>query len=308
MEHPFRFDDRGFVKMVDTAGHVTTLAGEYWAEEGLAWSPDGTAVFFSASISGPEGYQPLAVTTMGRPVVRVALSSMGIVYMQDVARDGRWLVARHDPLASIRALVPGQTDEREFPWLNNAVNPFLSPDGRMLLFQDLSQSAGPTYAVAMRKTDGSPAVRLGEGAAMGSHRTGSGPWHMRPRRSWCSIPRTRRCRQARSCHSGVWICAGFRTASGSSHAGMNRPRATMLCAGCGRWPPKPVTPDGPIFALVAPDNRLCSRLFRWIDPYPASRWRSASIGAEPRDNGPCRGVEPRRNGPVRSDWRPAGET
>ena len=143
MEHPFRFDDRGFVKMVDTAGHVTTLAGEYWGEEGLAWSPDGTTVFFSASVaSGSESYQPLAVTTSGRPVVREALSSIGTVFMQDVARDGRWLVVRQDWHQSIRALLPGQTDEREFPWLNNAFNPFLSPDGRTLLFQGPESERG----------------------------------------------------------------------------------------------------------------------------------------------------------------------
>src|SRR5712692_4483134 len=35
-EHQQRFDDRGWVKVVDLGGHVTTLAGEYWGMEGLA--------------------------------------------------------------------------------------------------------------------------------------------------------------------------------------------------------------------------------------------------------------------------------
>ena len=41
MDHQARFDDRGWVKVVDTARNVTTLAGEFWGEEGLAWSRDG---------------------------------------------------------------------------------------------------------------------------------------------------------------------------------------------------------------------------------------------------------------------------
>ena len=41
-EHQWRFDDRGWVKVVDRAGKVTTLAGELWGLQGLAWTPDGS--------------------------------------------------------------------------------------------------------------------------------------------------------------------------------------------------------------------------------------------------------------------------
>ena len=49
MDHQARFDDRGWVKIVDATGKVTTLAGEFSGEEGLAWSRDGATVFFAAN-------------------------------------------------------------------------------------------------------------------------------------------------------------------------------------------------------------------------------------------------------------------
>jgi dipeptidyl aminopeptidase/acylaminoacyl peptidase len=260
MEHPFRFDDRGFVKMVDAAGQLTTLAGEHWGEQGLAWSPDGTTVLFSASVaSGSESYQPLAVTTSGRPMVRAALSSIGTVFMQDVARDGRWLIVRQDQHSSIRALLPRETDEREFPWLNNAFSPFLSADGRTLLFGDSSQTAGPTYAVAMRKTDGSPAVRLGEGATMGL--SPDGKWALGhivtppqlvlyPIGPGDVVKLDRGPLERYS--SAAWFPDGKRiVACGNEPSHAPRCYAQDVVGG----PPKPVTSDGPIRALVAPDNR-----------------------------------------------------
>ena len=45
-EHPFKFDDRGEVAVVDLAGKKTVLSGGYWGEEGLAWSPSGDEVMF----------------------------------------------------------------------------------------------------------------------------------------------------------------------------------------------------------------------------------------------------------------------
>src|SRR5207237_541860 len=50
-EHQVWGDDRGFVKVLTAGGDVKLLAGDYWGEEGLAWSPDGQHVLFSASDS-----------------------------------------------------------------------------------------------------------------------------------------------------------------------------------------------------------------------------------------------------------------
>ena len=42
----------------------------------------------------------------------------------------------------------------------------LSADGQTLLFREEGEAGGPTYAVYLRKTDGSTAVRLGDGLSL----------------------------------------------------------------------------------------------------------------------------------------------
>jgi hypothetical protein len=62
----------------------------------------------------------------------------------------------------------GPTEERERPlgWLDFPSGRDLSRDGTLLLFDESGEGGGAGYSVYIRKTDGSPATRLGEGAAM----------------------------------------------------------------------------------------------------------------------------------------------
>ena len=50
LDHQMQYDDRGWVKVVDRAGAVTTVAGEFSGAEGLAWSPDGTLLMVKEGI------------------------------------------------------------------------------------------------------------------------------------------------------------------------------------------------------------------------------------------------------------------
>ena len=52
VEHQLRFDDRGWVKVVDRAGKVTTLTAELFGVQGLAWTPDGSTLVFSGNTDG----------------------------------------------------------------------------------------------------------------------------------------------------------------------------------------------------------------------------------------------------------------
>lgn len=62
---------------------------------------------------------------------------------------------------------PGQAVDRNLGWLDNSFVPRLSADGELLAFNNSDADAGANYAAMVRKTDGSPAVRLGEGNAGG---------------------------------------------------------------------------------------------------------------------------------------------
>ncbi len=164
-EHPARWDDRGSLITVDRKGKRTLLSGDYGGSvEGLAWSRMGDEVLFTASIAG-EDRALYGVDLSGHR--RVALRSTGALTMHDVSRPARWLVTRDDRRNEISVLAPGETAERDLSWLDYSYSPFLSRDGRLLLFGDASATAGPNYSVCLRKTDGGPVVRLGEGQACG---------------------------------------------------------------------------------------------------------------------------------------------
>jgi Tol biopolymer transport system component len=159
-EHPVRWDDRGLVAVVDLQGKRAILADGFWGEEGIAWSPDGKEVLFSAG-KAYSAFNVLAVTLSGRR--RTALESAGGVTIHDVRPDGRWLATRDDFLQGMPVLLPGQAAERDLSWLDLSDRPILSADGKTILFTEQSGSLGVNYAVCLRRTDGSPVVRLGEG-------------------------------------------------------------------------------------------------------------------------------------------------
>ncbi len=170
-EHPIKFDDRGLVAVLDLNGKSAVLSRGYSAEEGLAWSAEADEILFSAQVTAG-ALRIYAVTLSGRR--RVALESAGGLTIQDVSRDGRWLATRDDYRVGFLARAPGEKVERDLSWLDKSVFPIVSSDGKTLLFTDESDSAGPHYSVCLRKTDGSPVVRLGEGR--GADLSADGAW------------------------------------------------------------------------------------------------------------------------------------
>jgi hypothetical protein len=126
---------------------------------GLAWSFGGDEVWFSGARSdGPSALRAVSLSGgMERLVERVPAPLM----IDDISRDGRVLVTKGVNLGGITCLVPGETREREVGWLDNARVEGLSADGKTLLFGAMDGSW--TGGVYTRATDGSPAIRLGDG-------------------------------------------------------------------------------------------------------------------------------------------------
>lgn len=159
-EHPVEGDNRGWVAVADLAGRVKRLTGEWSSAQGLAWSPDGKEVWFSASKQG-EVYALYAVSRDG--VERLLKNAPVDLVLHDVSRDGKLLMASGLESTDFTGLPPGAARERDFAWLDVGSVRDLSADGRTLVFTHFGGGSGPNYTVYLARTDGSPAVRLGEG-------------------------------------------------------------------------------------------------------------------------------------------------
>ncbi len=166
-EHPEKGDDRGNVAVVDLKGAHKLLTPQYPAIEGLAWTPGGNTIAYGASVNG--GVQRVNEVTLSGEV-RAGSPSAGAITIQDIASNGRRLMIRGDFVTRVWVKRAGDTVLKDVSWLNISFFPILSGDGSLLAFGDGSDVAGDNYAVMLRRTDGSPAVRLGEGGVMGMSR------------------------------------------------------------------------------------------------------------------------------------------
>ena len=164
VDHPIQGDSIGTVAVVDLNGKTKLLSQSYGGGAvGLAWSPKGDEVWVTATLIGIDR-SVFAVTLSGkeRLVARVPAD----LTLQDVMPDGRALLARD---SWRRGLIVHREDdpvEHDFTWLDWSFPVTLSADGKTLLFREEGEAGGASYAVYVRKTDGSPAVRLGDGQSL----------------------------------------------------------------------------------------------------------------------------------------------
>ncbi len=162
VDHPLAGDDAGSVTLVDLAGNKKTLSSEFYTAQGLAWSPDGKEVWFTATVTGIDRVV-YAVDLLGhqRLVARVP----GDLRLLDIGHDGRVLLARDNTRRGLIARAAVDTSERDLSWLDWSYPSDLSVDGKTLLFREEGEGGGLRYTGYLRQTDGSPAVRLAEGRA-----------------------------------------------------------------------------------------------------------------------------------------------
>ena len=159
VDHPSLTDDGGSVAIVDRAGRKTTLSKPFASVQGLAWGPDGTEVWFTAAEVSLRALYSASLSGNVRLRSRVA----GNLTLRDISAEGRLLATRDTFREEMRGLQPGESKERDLTWLDYSLPTAISADGRTVLFTEGGEGGGPGYSVYVRSTDGSPAVRLGEG-------------------------------------------------------------------------------------------------------------------------------------------------
>jgi len=163
LDHPARGSDSGSVAVLDMSGEVKRLSPGWSSLRGLAWSPDGREVVFGG-FRNEVGRSIHAVGMDG--TVRRLLQIPGNMTLADVSRQGAVLVLLDNERMRGRFAPAGEKESRDLTWLDWTLFRAITADGSRILFDESGVGGGDLGSVYIRGTDGSPAVRLGDGLAM----------------------------------------------------------------------------------------------------------------------------------------------
>ena len=150
--------------VVDRQGKSRVLTGSFSDVRGLAWAPSGKEIWFTGS-NVHLSSNLFAVDLNGHQ--RLVWAGAGGVVLQDIFPDGRVLFIRENRRRGIAGLFPGHDSEIDMSWQDWSLVTRISPDGKWIFFSEEGDGGGQKYSAYMRATDGSPAIRLGDGAPYG---------------------------------------------------------------------------------------------------------------------------------------------
>jgi Tol biopolymer transport system component len=256
IDHPVSGDDGGSVAAVDRSGKRRKLSGAFATAQGLAWSPGGEIWFTGAEVGGNRALYSTTPSGNVRQRVRIA----GNLTLQDISREGRLLVTRDTNRTEMLALAPGETRERDLTWLDWSLPAGISADGGLVLFSEGGEGGGAGYSVYIRKTDGSPAVRLGEGSAQAL--SPDGKWalaithipadpQLAAYPTGAGEPKTFP-RDGLSVLGGVWLPGGKQILFPASEPG-HGPRLYLRDVDGGKA--RALSPEGYVGIVVSPDGK-----------------------------------------------------
>jgi dipeptidyl aminopeptidase/acylaminoacyl peptidase len=151
------------IVVLDRSGRKTTLSSGWGDYATLAWSPSGDEVWFTAN--RPEDLkssQLRAVSIDGRE--RGILPTAGrFLSIHDVSPDGRALISSFVSRMGCSCQTSHDTQPRDLGWLDGPAPEALSSDGRFVLMAEVLRGRGAAGSIYLRGTDGSDAIRLGDG-------------------------------------------------------------------------------------------------------------------------------------------------
>jgi serine/threonine protein kinase len=258
LDHEVRWDDRGRVAIVDQSGTKKLLSEEWSREQGLAWSPAGDEIWFTAASEG-EALSLQAVTRSGQH--RVIARSLTNLMVHDISREGQVLLGDVRFYSEVIALPPGESKERDLSWLDNVAVRGLSSDGKFFIFSHFGAGSGTNYTIYMRKMDGSQPVKLGDGAV----------WSLSPDGKWVlatlSTPSqlillpTGPGEVRRIDPGGIeiyglggsWLPDGKQVIFTGREAGHSMRTYIQQIDG---GPPRPITPEGVNGTVLSPDGKF----------------------------------------------------
>jgi hypothetical protein len=157
---PVKADDRGTVVIVDRTGHQETISPTWEGVRGLAWTPGGDEVWYTAASAGTQ-YE-LWASAPGRKERRIFSAPAGLL-LNDIAKDGRALIAQYDREIRIEGVFEGEAAPRDLSWLNSSFAQSIARDGHKILLTHFGQGSSPNYDLYVRGAHDAQATRVGEG-------------------------------------------------------------------------------------------------------------------------------------------------
>ena len=151
--------DAGRVFVLDASGKEVTHSRLYVSLEGVAWPPSGEEVWLAGTTDTGWADAIYALRMHGQE--RIVLRLPGMVRLHDISRDGGVLLSKDLWRSDIMYRGANEKSERSLSWLDYAQLRDITDDGKMVSFADWGQAAGVSALAFVRKTDGSPAVKLG---------------------------------------------------------------------------------------------------------------------------------------------------
>jgi Tol biopolymer transport system component len=128
----------------------------------LGWTRDGREIWYRSFDASDLGtVYSIDMKGKRRTIARVP----GHVALFDLSREGKALLSTNSGRIGILGLAPGETTERDLSCLDAGYLKGISDDGRIILAGVGGEGGGPKGSVYLRHTDGSSAIRLGDGVA-----------------------------------------------------------------------------------------------------------------------------------------------
>jgi serine/threonine protein kinase len=128
----------------------------------LVWSPKGGEIWFRSFNIGENGIV-YAIDMQGHR--RVALTLPERVRFFDISRKGEALLSTGFSEFGILGTAPGDKEERDLSCLDSGAVAGISDDGQMIVANVTGESGNSKGSLYLRKTDGSPPIRIGDGHA-----------------------------------------------------------------------------------------------------------------------------------------------
>jgi len=153
--------EQGVLKIIDLQGRVQSIGSGWDQIRDIAWTADGTEIWVSAGERARIA-SIYAVSMSGTR--RLVFDVPGALFLQDLSRDGRALVAHG--LARGNMVWSSAAEQRDLTWLDWSTVADLSRDGKRILFYEWGEAVSANPVVYLRTLDGADAVRLGDGRAL----------------------------------------------------------------------------------------------------------------------------------------------